>query len=310
MKVYLCACFRNEAEHLLEWLAYHAVIGIDHVVLYNDRSDDAWRDAITIAPSSWMTLREARHSKITPSLQQDIYHDFLQEFGADCDFVAFIDIDEYLCFAVPLHRHLALMEPNVGQVRMSWLNFGSSGHLQRDASRLTIERFTRCSYGHYNHQITKSLVRPCAVRSVGIHSHALKAPYVSVDAAGNAIQKWNHTRITAAMYGPLFLAHYAVRSREEFVRKQQRGYNNPQMDQPDVIHEGYFRAYNQNAHVCTRLSEMAFLVRKQLARWKQAWRAGQADAGTALAAVAGSAGEVSGDRTGSEAQPDKAEAAA
>ena len=42
----VCALVRDEAPFLREWLAYHAVAGVDHVYVYDDGSSDGWRAAV------------------------------------------------------------------------------------------------------------------------------------------------------------------------------------------------------------------------------------------------------------------------
>jgi hypothetical protein len=36
----ICAIFKNEGPHLLEWLAFHNMTGVDHFVLYDNGSTD------------------------------------------------------------------------------------------------------------------------------------------------------------------------------------------------------------------------------------------------------------------------------
>jgi hypothetical protein len=36
----ICAIFRDEAPHIAEWVAYHLMIGFDHFVLYDNKSED------------------------------------------------------------------------------------------------------------------------------------------------------------------------------------------------------------------------------------------------------------------------------
>ena len=52
-KIAVCAIFKDEAPYLLEWLAFHKMIGIDLFVLYDNGSTDGGADLIrrsTFAP--------------------------------------------------------------------------------------------------------------------------------------------------------------------------------------------------------------------------------------------------------------------
>lgn len=45
-RISLCLIFKNEAPFLKEWLDYHLTVGIDHFYLYNNNSDDNFKDIL------------------------------------------------------------------------------------------------------------------------------------------------------------------------------------------------------------------------------------------------------------------------
>ena len=45
-RVALCLIFKNEAPFLKEWLDYHLALGVDHFYLYNNNSDDDFREVL------------------------------------------------------------------------------------------------------------------------------------------------------------------------------------------------------------------------------------------------------------------------
>src|SRR5579864_641120 len=36
----ICAIVKNEHDYLLEWIAYHRVVGVEHFLIYNNSDDD------------------------------------------------------------------------------------------------------------------------------------------------------------------------------------------------------------------------------------------------------------------------------
>ncbi|HET7879957.1 MAG TPA: glycosyltransferase family 92 protein, partial [Acetobacteraceae bacterium] len=42
----VCAIFKDEAAYLLEWIAFHSMIGVDHFVLYENGSTDGGPELI------------------------------------------------------------------------------------------------------------------------------------------------------------------------------------------------------------------------------------------------------------------------
>ena len=45
-KIAVCALFKDEAPYLLEWLAFHRMIGVDLFVLYDNGSSDGGADLV------------------------------------------------------------------------------------------------------------------------------------------------------------------------------------------------------------------------------------------------------------------------
>src|SRR3954467_5375423 len=45
-KIAVCAIFKDEAPYLLEWLAFHKLVGVDLFVLYDNGSSDGGGDVI------------------------------------------------------------------------------------------------------------------------------------------------------------------------------------------------------------------------------------------------------------------------
>ena len=56
-KIAICAIFKDEAPYLLEWLAFHRMIGVDLFVLYRQRQHRRWR-----RPDPRLELCQERHA--------------------------------------------------------------------------------------------------------------------------------------------------------------------------------------------------------------------------------------------------------
>src|SRR5579863_9708088 len=92
-KIAICAIFKDEARDLLEWLAYHTMIGVDQFFLYDNGSSDGGSDLVR--RSSF-----ARHVMVTnwpdrPG-QLSAYNHFRVHHVASFTWVGFIDIDEFI----------------------------------------------------------------------------------------------------------------------------------------------------------------------------------------------------------------------
>ena len=46
LKIAVCAIFKDEAPYLLEWIAFHKMVGVDLFVLYDNGSSDGGSDVV------------------------------------------------------------------------------------------------------------------------------------------------------------------------------------------------------------------------------------------------------------------------
>ena len=135
----ICAIFKNEAAFLLEWIAYHRVVGFDHFYLYDNDSTDGGTDLIRQSSL-------ARHVTVTqwpprPG-QLSAYRHFINHHAQACDWVAFIDLDEFL---LPLQersvRSLLDRIPSASAMLVQWRVFGPSGW-ERRPEGFVIDNYT------------------------------------------------------------------------------------------------------------------------------------------------------------------------
>lgn len=141
--VSVCAIFKNEAPYLKEWLEFNHIVGIEHFYMYNNNSEDDFRQVLEpYIASGLVTLIEWPHKQ----KQMECYMDCIERFGGETKWLGFIDIDE---FVVPkstdnVYDFLKPFEKNRGSVNIYWRLFGSSGRTDRDMHGLVSEDFVVC----------------------------------------------------------------------------------------------------------------------------------------------------------------------
>ena len=130
---------RNEAPYLEEWLGYHVALGVDHVFLYDNGSDDDLAQVVE---------RHVNHGLLTlvhwplPGGQIDAYSHALRFFGPSVDWLAFIDVDEFIVPLVDDDLPTFLDRfPDAADIRIPRVDFGFSGHRTPPAG-LTIDAYT------------------------------------------------------------------------------------------------------------------------------------------------------------------------
>lgn len=214
----LCCIAKDENARIVEWAAFHALRGVERIVVYDNGSRLPLADAL--APLTDRIDIEV-HDLPGPARQLEAYAHCLEVHGPATKWLAFIDVDEFL---LPrreddLRQVLTDFEEFAG-LGVNWVMFGSGGH-ETPPPGLLIEAFTRRAPYEFptNHHI-KSIVRPAYVQGPLSPHHFAYAPgRHCVSERGFPLP---------GPYGPhhnarLQLNHYFFRSRQEFAEKIERG---------------------------------------------------------------------------------------
>ncbi len=136
----ICAIFKDEALSMKEWIEYHRLVGVSHIYLYNNNTTD---DSIEILQYyiniGYVTLIEW---KFKPPCQAEAYNHFKDNFWDETQWVAFIDLDEYICpkRAMQVQDWFMRYESYPSLV-IYWKMFGSSGLIEHDKHKLITEQY-------------------------------------------------------------------------------------------------------------------------------------------------------------------------
>ncbi|XP_044980374.1 glycosyltransferase family 92 protein RCOM_0530710-like [Hordeum vulgare subsp. vulgare] len=132
----ICACtmVHNVSKFLREWVLYHAAVGVDHFILYDNGSKDDFAEqvahlrsagiSISTLPWPWIKMQEAGFSHSAATHQ------------SSCKWVAFIDVDEFIFSpnwkgsekpSKSMLQAIVPVDPDVGQVYLPCFDFAPSG---------------------------------------------------------------------------------------------------------------------------------------------------------------------------------------
>ena len=212
----LCCIAKDEDLFLHEWVAYHALLGFERIIIY----DNCSAVPITQLLGPW-----ASHPAVTvyrnaaESNQQAVYTDCWERHGHEFKWIAFLDADEFLRLneTPDVRLFLAEFEPYAG-VAINWRMFGASGHTATPQG-LVLANYTAC-LGDELH--TKAIVQPALV-------NAYANPHAFHPKAGLHSVTPEHTPVPPGF--PLCLPqtqrasihHYYYKSAQCFQRKIDRG---------------------------------------------------------------------------------------
>lgn len=138
----LCLIFKNEAPFLKEWIDYHTVVGVDHFYLYNNNSDDNYKEVLEpYIRQGIVTLIEWPYQ----NSQFKAYKHCYENFRNETNWISFLDADE---FFVPKYE-LTIIDwlnrfAQYPAIVIHWTMFGTGGQMKHDYSTNVIEQYFTC----------------------------------------------------------------------------------------------------------------------------------------------------------------------
>lgn len=261
-RIALVSCMRNEGLFVLEWLAYHQSLGFDHVVVVsNDCTDgsDALLDALAAAGQ----LTHLRQTVPAGTPPQDSGMALVLDWARaqDVTWLLHIDSDEFLNITAGA-GHLPDLMANAGQadvIAIPWQLFGDAGVTEWTPGMAVLPSFTRAEAAP-EPRVTKSkcLFRAASFGAATDHNPRmpLVASPVVVNPDGAPLNAASLYQDRSARFRPHDLAatnstarinHYAVKSRDLFMMKNDRGDGQGKTDHTKYhLGSNWHRSANKN----------------------------------------------------------------
>lgn len=179
----VCTMLRNQAHFMKEWVMYHKRIGVERWFIYDNNSDDDIDMVIESLQGAGYNI--TRHLWPWVKSQEAGFAHCALRSRASCEWVGFIDVDEFFNVRVKggLHHviwHYARPGSNVGEIRTPCYSFGPSG-LKKVPQEGVMVGYTCRLVARERH---KSIVRPEVLNQSlvnVVHHFHLSAPFVTVD---------------------------------------------------------------------------------------------------------------------------------
>ncbi len=230
----LCAILRDEARNVLEWVAFHRLVGIEHFYIYDNASSDGTASLLRERfPAELITIVDWPER---PG-QFSSYRHAIANFANETEWGAFIDCDEFL---FPTREET--LPPLLEMARQRsglcafWLLFGSSG-LQSRPPGLCIEAFTRRAHEDFiNNHHPKSILRLHEVLSFS-DAHFFNTRRGCVDERGRivALDRKNPALPIEISHERIRINHYFTKSVAEWEIKRARGRADSKLGEPNYM---------------------------------------------------------------------------
>ncbi len=244
MKLAITSIQRNRGKWIVEWLAFHMLVGFEYFYLYAHKTDDGMTEIL-------VKLGRRYHIKVhllddQPQPQLLAYQHAYAAYGDTVDWMAFIDGDEFLHASDGGQMGQALSgfdaQP-LSALAINWRCYGSNGHVA-DPDALVVQAYPRHSRADFlPNRHVKSVVR--AKQTVKVQTaHVFHTDLGTFDTLGRPVTSgW--MRDNPPSFDTLRINHYAVQSFDFFRRtKQHMGAadGNPLLIRP----EAWFHEYDRN----------------------------------------------------------------
>jgi hypothetical protein len=209
----LCAVAKDETPFLREWAGWHHYIGFEKIYVYDNDSATPVRDTLAefydLGVCDTYTLQGE-------AVQLTAYNHCLRYHGNEFEWLAFFDIDEFLCLKQDDDARVLLRNyENYSALSINWDIFGSSGHINLPKG-LVIKNFTQ-SLGYSEN--CKCIVRPAKVTMPFTAHHFIYTDGIAV----NADYMPAYGAYAPLAVDKVCLNHYQYRSQYNYEQKINRG---------------------------------------------------------------------------------------
>ncbi|MBZ5963221.1 glycosyltransferase family 2 protein [Leuconostoc gasicomitatum] len=241
----LTAIVKDEDDYLLEWVSYHKVIGVDHIILY-DNSEDSKTSKIL---RKFIDINFVEVISYPGRARQlEAYMDSARRFKNIAEWIMILDLDEFL---TPLQNSnikvfLQDFPFSTSQILISWLIYGSNGQINKSEG-LVLERFTRHA-GTKSRWDYKPIVRPERVISIEIpHYFEVIGKTVNEDKKRFWVYPYVTNELSPINNPQKFrINHYYTKSKEEFDIKKNKGFADQTFFSNIVRNQKDFLRQNRN----------------------------------------------------------------
>ncbi|HTI03664.1 MAG TPA: glycosyltransferase family 2 protein [Acidisoma sp.] len=228
---------RWEAESICEWLLYHRSIGFDHAYIYcNDDDPNELFDRTAVfrkGPKPFVTFV---HYPFV-GLQWDIYLHWFRNYSSQVDWIAFLDADEFLVLpgVNNINAFVARFPDDCNAIHYHWLFYGTNSFLTRPDGSI-LRQYTRRARGvSYE---TKTMIRARQVDPDSLRPEQLPfwhlwtvmhvpniCAYTSfgLNITEGYDRELHSRESNEAILSSGFVAHFALRSEADFIRRLERG---------------------------------------------------------------------------------------
>lgn len=258
--VVLASCMRNEGLFVVEWLAYHSLLGFDDILIFTNACTDG-SDALLDRLQALGYVTHIRHDPPPGSAPQVAAMEvaFRRPEVTRADWMLHIDADEFLNISAGDGSVQALLAAtgDADVIAIAWNMFGTSG-LTRWQGGSVLQAFQRGQGAPIRRIVDhKSLFRPSRFGYAIDHMPKMPKtpPAVVKTTAGKVVTTASLDHPKKSRFKMPFgqvtfqnacLNHYALKSDDLFLMKNDRGDGMGLQHSKYYLNSQFYRRYNRN----------------------------------------------------------------
>lgn len=230
MKTAICAIAKNENNYIKEWCDYHFELGFDKIYVF-DNNDNNGERISDVVSSNDVVIDNRFRGKNDRMHQGDAYISFYRENSKYYDWVAFIDIDEFIY--LEKHKNMSdfLSEDffeNPDGVKLCWKCYTDNNLVRVVDNNYSVTRFTvPCET--YSTQ-SKTIMRGNLGYVTSIGAHGSPDLRHVVDATGKPCWNGRDPKHSVNIgekhvWDNAYIKHYRFKTIEEFLDVKMRNWN-------------------------------------------------------------------------------------
>lgn len=231
MKTAICCIAKCENNYLKEWAEYHLALGFSHIYVYDNNNVDGERIEPLFEKCDSVSVLDCRGKK---AYQNIAYTSFYKQYGHQYDWIAFIDIDEFITFSEESGLHsidefLGRFDSRVEIVHLNWMCYGDNDIVELDDNYSVLDRFKmpldydkKVQYDFPENNHVKSVIRggiDIGDTMITIHSPKDRG-YFIVDANGNPCK---NEYFKPYDFSVAYIRHFVTKTIYEWLLKITKG---------------------------------------------------------------------------------------
>ncbi len=220
----ICACAKNENLYINDWIEYHRTIGVKNFYIFDNNDSSTKSIENYIKNLNGVTIINTNDMHFQ-KYQLDCYNTFYQYYKDYYNWIAFIDIDEFITGINDINIFLQnkVFEP-YNMIRLKWKLFGDDNVIKRDTAIPVYKFFKQVITNNKVSDAGKSIIRGnlTSIKICSTHYASysttefepIEACLPSGQSTTDRINLTNYNKET------VFLNHYMTKTLDEFIKQK------------------------------------------------------------------------------------------